>query len=171
MIETKLLLNTYFEKLYEYLDAAADTCRARTETLLQEEIEKRNLGTFDAQKITAYREACWAFVMERIETYNPIGIQYTFDQADTTEAFELELQLNWYDSKTEYENLVRAARKKASPSMSQQQMEQLARELIAEFGAYPNQSIIAGFETEPTLQKLPDYVVARAIEEIIHQQL
>jgi hypothetical protein len=34
-------------------------------------------------------------------------------------------------------------------------------------GAFPDKSIISAYEADPALGKLPDYVVARAIEEII----
>jgi hypothetical protein len=32
---------------------------------------------------------------------------------------------------------------------------------------YPDQSIIAGYQAQPTLQKLPDCIVAQVIEEIV----
>jgi len=34
-------------------------------------------------------------------------------------------------------------------------------------GAFPDKSIILAYEADPALGKLPDYVVARSIEEII----
>jgi len=46
-------------------------------------------------------------------------------------------------------------------------VELLAAELITQVGAFPDKSIIAGYEAKPGLRKLPDYIVARAIEEII----
>jgi hypothetical protein len=42
----------------------------------------------------------------------------------------------------------------------------LADELIRQSGAFPDRSILDAYRVEPTLQKLPDYIVARVIEEI-----
>ena len=167
MNEAKLLLDAYYETLYEQLEAKKDVLATRIEPLLAEEIANRGFENFNEDKFTAYRDACLAFVDERIETYNPIGIQYTFDRIRSQEAVELELQLNWYDSRAEFETLVEAARSKAEMGLMEQNLQVLADELIKQVGAFPDTSIISAYEAEPALGKLPDYVVARAIEEII----
>jgi len=167
MSETKLLLNAYYEALYERLEAGKELLATRIEKLLRAEIAKREFGNFDEDKYSAYRDACLAFVDERLETYNPIGIQYTFDHTRRQQAFELELQLNWYDSRAEFEALAEAARAKSEVEMTQERMSELVDELIKETGAFPDKSIISTYEVQPGLGKLPDYIVARAIEEII----
>jgi len=167
MNETSLLLNAYYEILYERLGAKKDILAARVEQLLAEEIEDCELGNFDKDKFIAYRDVCLAFVDERIETYNPIGIQYTFDRIRASEVVELELQLNWYDSRVEFEALVEAASRKAETTMAEEKLRQLADELIRQVGAFPDTSIISAYQAEPALSKLPDYIVARAIEEIV----
>ena len=167
MNEANLLLKAYYEALYEQLEANKELLATRIEKLLKEEIVKREFGNFDEEKYTAYRDACLAFVDERLETYNPVGIQYTFDRIRAQEAVELELQLNWYDSHAEFEALMEAARAKAEVGMTEERMRQLAEELIKEVGAFPDRSIISAYEAEPAIGKLPDYVVARAIEETI----
>jgi hypothetical protein len=167
MNETNLLLKAYYEVLYEQLEANKELLATRIEKLLKEEIVKYGFGDFDEEKYTAYRDTCLAFVDERMETYNPIGVQYTFDRIRTQEAIELELQLNWYDSQAEFEALMEAASAKAEVGMTEERMRRLADELIKEVGAFPDRSIISAYEAEPALGKLPDYVVARAIEEII----
>jgi len=167
MNEAKLLLNAYYETLYEQLEAKKDVLATRIEQLLAEEIANRGFENFNEDKFTAYRDACLAFVDERIETYNPIGIQYTFDRIRSQEAMELELQLNWYDSRAEFETLVETARSKAEAGLTEQSLQVLADELIKQIGAFPNTSIISAYKAEPALGKLPDYIVARAIEEII----
>jgi len=167
MNEANLLLKAYYEALYEQLEANKELLATRIEKLLKEEIVKREFGNFDEEKYTAYRDACLAFVDERLETYNPVGIQYTFDRIRAQEAVELELQLNWYDSQAEFEALVEAVRAKAEVEMTEERMRQLAEELIKEVGAFPDRSIISAYEAEPAIGKLPDYVVARAIEETI----
>ncbi|MHC4721482.1 MAG: hypothetical protein ACYS6I_02110, partial [Planctomycetota bacterium] len=102
-----------------------------------------------------------------IETYNPIGVQYTFDRPTAHQARELELQLNWYDSRAEFEALVEAARSKVQTPLTDERLRELAVEVISHVGAYPDNTIISAFEAEPALAKLPDYVVARAIEETV----
>jgi len=165
-----LLLNAYYEALYERLGASKAVLAEKIEQLLAEEIVKRSFEDFDEEKYAAYRDVCLAFVDERIESYNPFGIQYTFDRTRRQGAFELELQLNWYDSTEEFERLLEAARLKTETEMTEQRLQPLADELIEELGAFPDKSIISAYETEPALNKLPDYMVARAIEEIISQQ-
>ncbi|MGA1979443.1 MAG: hypothetical protein ABSG99_02605 [Sedimentisphaerales bacterium] len=167
MNEANLLLKAYYEALYEYLEANKELLATKIEKLLKEEIVKGGFGDFDEEKYTAYRDACLAFVDERLETYNPVGIQYTFDRIRAQDAVELELQLNWYDSQAEFEALLEAVRAKAEDGMTEDRMRELANELIKEAGAFPDRSIISAYEAEPALGKLPDYVVARAIEETI----
>lgn len=167
MNETNLLLKAYYEALYERLEAGKDALCAKVRKLLRQEITKRWPAEFNEEKYIAYRDACLAFVDERIEYYNPIGLQYLFDRRRAKEAFELELQLNWYDSRAEFEDLVEAARQKAEKGLTEETLRPLAEELIAEVGAFPEKSIISGYEAQPTLGKLPDYVVTQAIKEII----
>ncbi len=167
MSETSLLLKAYYEALYERLQANKELLSKRIEELLAEEITERGFEDFDKAKYAAYKDACLAFVDERIETYNPFGIQYTFDRTRAMEAFELELQLDWYDSRAEFEALAQAARGKAKAGVTEEGLRPLAEELIKELGAFPDKSIISSYEAEPGLRKLPDYIVARTIEEII----
>ena len=106
-------------------------------------------------------------IEERIETYNPIGIQYTYSREVRDEASKLELQLDWYDSRKEFQALTEAARRKTNFMTSDESLKEKARELIREVGAFPDKSIIAGYRSKPALKKLPDYVVALIIEENI----
>ena len=167
MNETNLLLKAYYEALYERLQANKKLLAKRIKKLLADEIAVRGFENFDEDKYAAYKDACLAFVDERIETYNPFGIQYTFDRTRVKDAFELELQLDWYDSRAEFEALVESARGKAEAGATEEGLRPLAEELIKELGAFPDKSIISSYEAEPGLRKLPDYVVARTIEEIV----
>jgi len=63
--------------------------------------------------------------------------------------------------------IVEAAREKARAGLTDEDLRSMAEELIREAGAFPDNSIISGYQAGPILQKLPDYIVARAIEEII----
>ena len=170
MNEADVLLKAYYEALHNKLKAKRHILIRAAERLLKGEIAGRGFESAfgeDEDKYAAYRDACVAFIDERIETYNPIGVQYTFERIGTKEAFELELQLDWYDSRAEFAALKEAVREKAESSMSEQRIWQLADELIKQVGAFPDKSIISGYGAGPALKKLPDYVVARAIEEII----
>jgi hypothetical protein len=167
MNESDVLLKAYYEALHNKLMARRHILIRAAEKLLKEEIAERGYEDFDEDKYAAYRDACVAFIDERIETYNPIGIQYTFERIRAKEAFELELQLDWFDSRAEFAALTEAVREKAEPSMSEQRIWQLADELIRQVGAFPDKSIISGYQAGPAIKKLPDYIVARAIEEII----
>lgn len=160
-------MKAYYEALYELLDANKDLLITTIEKLLHDELKNLGPANFDEQKYAAYRDAAAAFLDERIETYNPIGIQYTFDHIPTHLAYELELQLNWYDNQAEFQALTDAVNAKAGPQMTNQRLRQLADELIGEMGAFPDKSIISAYQAKPALGKLPDYIVARAIEEII----
>ncbi|MHC4213611.1 MAG: hypothetical protein ACYSWP_09595 [Planctomycetota bacterium] len=51
--------------------------------------------------------------------------------------------------------------------MSHERLRQLAGELIDQFGAFPNKSIITGYQAQPALNKLPDYIASLAIDQII----
>jgi len=165
--ELTLVLSAYYEALYERLELNRSLLRTKIETLLSKHVEALGLQDSNDDKYMAYRDACLAFVDERIETYNPIGIQYTFDRFRSREAVELELHLNWYDSQAEFRDLTDAIRTRLKQPITEEIICKLADELIKQVGAFPDRSIIAAYEADPALIKLPDYVVALAIEELI----
>ncbi len=164
-----ILLKAYYELLCELLDSSKTHLSERMEFFIRKEIGNLNPSNFDEEKYQAYHEAAIAFLAERMETYNPLGIQYTFDRIPEKLARQLEMQLNWYDSTEEFEALKRAAAEIAEPDMTDSRLRQLAEELIRMAGAFPDKSIISTYEAAPALLKLPDYVLAKAIEEIINQ--
>ena len=116
---------------------------------------KRNLTT------------CAAFWDERLEAYNPIGIQYLFENVHTKEVSELELHLNWYDSHTEFNELLEIVHRKAEPNMTNERIAISVNEIIKEVGAFPNRSIITTYLDTPRLERMPDYIVATTIEEVL----
>lgn len=167
MSETSLLLKAYYEALYDRFEANKEALVEKIDILLTREIEKRGFEGFNEDKYKAYRDACLAFIDERIEAYNPIGIQYIYNRNSAKEVIEMELQLNWYDSSSEFRSLVETARNKVSDDLTDIQLRTLAEEIIREAGIFPNKSIISAYEAQPGLNKLPDYIVARTFEEVI----
>ena len=167
MSSSQLLLRAYYERLHERMLAARPQLEACIDQLLPDEVRLRCLGPLNPEGIRAYRDACLAFVTERLETYNPIGIQYTFSGTTTKLAAELEFQLNWYDSRREFEELVATAYDLAPEGVDDDMLKELADQLIRQMGAFPDRSIIAAYIAEPTLPKLPDYILACAIEQIV----
>jgi hypothetical protein len=167
MTSASVLLKAYYERLHELMAARRAEMLSRIGELLEVEVANRDFGEMDEDKLAAYREACIAFVDERQEAYNPIGIQYTFDRSTSRRAAELELQLNWYDSRGEFADLVAAARSLAAEMTSDEVLPDQVEELIRRAGAFPDLSILAAYHAEPALQKLPDYIVACAVEEIV----
>lgn len=169
MGDVGLVLKAYWEELHDLLVENRGLLSTQIETLLKAELGRQKFPDFDEHKYAAYREASLAFVEERIETYNPVGLQYLFETGRRREAAELEFELDWFNSRREFGELVDAATRIASPGMADEGLRQAACELIHSCGAYPDRSIIAGYEASPALQKLADYVVARAIEEVIRR--
>ncbi len=167
MTPASLLLKVYYERLHDRMETQRSRLLRRIDELLAEEIEKRGFTGVEGERLSAYRETCEAFIDERLETYNPIGIQYTFGNTPSRTAAELEFQLNWYDSRPEFADLVAAARALAEEDPSDDRLGELASELIRRVGAFPDRSIISTYRQGPTLQELPDYIVACTIEEIV----
>jgi hypothetical protein len=167
MSPAQLLLKLYYERLYERLEANREVLTSRIDELLLAEIRKQGFPGMTDEKLAAYREACIAFIDERLESYNPIGIQYTFGRSTSRIAAELEFQLNWYNSRPEFHDLVATARSLAAEIASDDLLPEAAEELIRRAGAFPDRSIIQTYGEAPALQKLPDYIVACTIEEII----
>jgi hypothetical protein len=167
MNSISILLKAYYERLYEKLEGGRDILVSQVGKILTDEIGRRKFKDFSEEKYSAYREACIAFIEERIEAYNPTGAQYTFDNISSRLAHELELQLDWYDSRGEFAELLELVHEKAEAGMDDERMRQLADEIIREFGAFPDGSIIAAYKGKPELFKLPDYVAACVIEEVV----
>jgi len=161
------LLRAYYERLYERLEAVQPRLTHLVDELLPTEIDAQRFGPLSSEKIGAYREAALAFIGERLEMYNPIGIQYTFSGPTGKRATELEFQLNWYDSRQEFQELIAAAQDLVNDDTPDERLPELARRLIRQVGAYPDRSIIAAYAVKPTLQHLPDFIVASAIEQVL----
>jgi hypothetical protein len=167
MNSARLLLKAYYELLYDRMAEERPRLVARVDELLPAEVARQGFRDLDADRLAAYQEACIAFIDERLETYNPIGIQYTFGPVPSRLAAELEFELNWYNSRREFADLVAAARSLAGSDIPEGALPGLADELVRQVGAFPDRSILETYAAEPALQKLPDYIVASIIEEII----
>jgi hypothetical protein len=167
MTQVRLLMQAYYEALYERLESRRDLLMRQIDPMLDRELARLGLQEVDPSRVSAYREACQAFIVERIELYNSVGLQYLFDRGDSGDAFTLQMNLDWYDSKAEFADLVRFARQKIDDGLAEIDIPDVVRDMIRQLGAYPDRSIIRDYEAEPTTQKLPDYVVARLVEQTI----
>ncbi len=167
MITAQILLRAYYERSYEAMVVQHEKLFRQVDILLEAEINQQAFGLMEPEKVQAYRQACQAFIDERLEAYNPIGIQYTFDHSTSHQAAELEFQLDWYDSRAEFEELVASARTLVREGISEERLDDAVGQLIRQVGIFPDRSIITAYTDKPTLQKLPDYIVALAIEQII----
>src|SRR5512139_2901188 len=135
MTPASLLLKAYYERLHDLMEKHRSRLLLRIDELLVQEIQSRGFGDVDGERLAAYREACVAFIDERLETYNPIGIQYMFGPAPSPLAAELEFELNWYNSRPEFADLVATARELAGADPPDEMLPDLADELIARAGA------------------------------------
>jgi len=167
VIPASLVLKAYYERLYDLMEARRADLLSRMDDLLAAEVARRGFSDMNEDKLAAYREACLAFIDERLESYNPIGIQYTIDRSTSRTAAELEFQLNWYNSRPEFAELVAMARSLAAGVASDDLLPEAVEELIRRAGAFPDRSIIEAYHAAPALQKLPDYIVACTMEEVI----
>lgn len=167
MNNKKVLLNAYYEFLHETLQSNKGYLTKRIKELLIKRIADYHFELNTPEKVEAYYDACMAFLEERIETYNPIGFQYTLGPIRSKQAINLELQLDWYDKQTEFKNFMALIHKKAKQGITDKQLPAKVTELVWEIGAFPDKSIISAYRAQPALNKLPDYVVASAIEELI----
>ena len=167
MTKTQLLLRAYYEALHDFLYRNRHCIRQIIESALNEEVKRQKFTAFDKHKFEAYRDATIAFLDERIEAYNPTGLQFTFDKRTRHHAAELEQHITFYDSQDEFACLTDAAKNLARQHLTDDDLPKLASQLIKQQGAFPNKSIIAAYERKPALNRLPDYILAKAIEESI----
>ncbi|MBP8605357.1 MAG: hypothetical protein KBI46_05900 [Phycisphaerae bacterium] len=162
-----MLLKAYYELLYERLKPQQDACCRRMRIRLTEQVQTHFADQIGQEQYAAYLEAGMAFFDERLEAYNPIGMQYLFDRQQRRTALELQQQLDWYDSRREFHNLLTLVRQKAQSPMTDQHMQAAAAQIIQQAGAFPDQSILEGYRDCPALEKLPDYILAMAIEDLL----
>ena len=169
MNKSKLLLNAYFEALHNLLFNQKEVIKDEIDELLRTELSK--LVSVTDEKITAYMEASLAFLDERVEMYNPVGLQYLYDNQTSEFARQIELQLDWYDSSAEFQSILDAVDAIAKSGYEPEQLPQLAQQLVKKFGAFPDRSIIENYLNKPSTRKLPDYILARSIEKIIKEPI
>ncbi len=169
MNKSKLLLNAYFEALHDLIFNQKEVIKDEIDELLRTELDK--LVLVNDEKITAYMDASLAFLDERIEMYNPVGLQYLYDNQTSEFARQIELQLDWYDSSAEFQSILEAVDALNRSGFEPEQLPQLAEQLVTRFGAFPDRSIIDNYLKKPSTRKLPDYILARSIEKMIKEAL
>jgi hypothetical protein len=162
----RLIFNTYYESLYNILLDRRDSIIGTIKKILPAELSK--FGNFTSEDFDAYFEAALAFLEERIEMYNPLGLQYTFGRPVSDFARTLELQLSWFDSSQEFETLKKAVREIVQLGFDEQKLNDYADYLISKFGAFPDKSIVEAYNHQSAESRIPDFILALAIEQAIH---
>ncbi|MDH7600113.1 MAG: hypothetical protein QHH07_10845 [Sedimentisphaerales bacterium] len=166
MDQANLLIRAYYEALYDILAANMELLVRRVGRILNLVLGDKDIGP---ERMQGYLDACLAFVEERLESYNPIGIQYLFDWAHSPQVSAIGQQLDWFDSREELDQLYASAQRLAEPGMTDDQLRETALQLVREHGAFPDRSIINAYHDAPAPNKLPDYVVAMAIESVLKE--
>src|SRR4030042_3326993 len=138
MNKSKLLLNAYFEALHDLLSREKEVIKDEIDELLRTELAK--LVSVTDEKITAYLDAALAFLDERIDMYNPVGLQYLYDNQPSEFARQIELQLDWYDSSGEFHSILDAIDSITKTGFEPEQLPKLAQQLVKKFGAFPDRS-------------------------------
>jgi hypothetical protein len=157
--------------LHERLCARREEILVGIDDCLRREAELRPDWRLEREEaFEAYLEAAEAFVDERTEAYDPVGVQYLYSGERRRRAGELGFELDWYGGREEYGRLLRAAEALVEEGVDADGLTRAAERLIGQCGAYPDRSILSGYEAEPAVHKLPDYAVARAIERVVRAE-
>jgi len=168
MESKRLIFNAYYEFLYNTLLERRERISDTIKNLLPAELS--HFGPYSSDNFDAYFDACLAFLDERLEMYNPFGVQYTFDNLHSAFAKKLELQLSWFDSSREFEDLEGAVDEILALGFDENKLDDYVGRLVLRFGAYPDRSIIDSFRLNPAARKLPDFLLAQSIEQVIHEE-
>ena len=170
MNSLKMLINAYYERLYELIEPQRELCLVRIEQVVRNEAELHWSEELTGERLKAHVEAANAFLEERLEMYNPIGLQYAYGSSSQSEVFSLEAALDWYNSQQEYHSLCKRAMNllgETKGRFSDQDISLRANQMILDCGAYPNQSILGQYSRRPQPNHLPDFAVAKCIEELL----
>lgn len=167
MSSLRTILHAYYEQLYNRLRDRAAECARNAADIVGREARRPRFPTLTESRMRAYLEAVVAFYDERIEMYDPFGLQYTFGPTSGAEAFALEDMLDWYSSRAEFAELCERARDLLRARMSDADLAAAGAALVRACGAYPDRSIIRTYESDPQANHLPDYALARALETML----
>ena len=167
MNSAKILIEAYFEKLHQILSTNKSALQARVDKIIQLEVRSKGFDLSDREKLCSYQQTSYAFIEERIEMYNPIGIQRAYPPHQRKAAAEFEFEIDWYNSRAEFQQLLETASEITKPDMNDAEIKKAVSRLIQLFPAYPDGSIITGYKDRPDLLHLPDYAVSKAIEELL----
>jgi len=169
-MEREKVWDLYFAKLDELLVRE----RARIEDLVRKKTRKeisKRWKDVNAERIEAYIEAAISFIEERLYAYSLDHLD-RFLKAVTyggslEELASLDLSASWYNWQAEKEEI---DAKIETGLNIRQRPEDIVEDLLTEFGAFPNKSIINQYQQKPEKNYLPDYVLATAIQQVISKR-
>lgn len=159
----------YFSRLRELLLSE----RGRIEQLIEKKAEKeitRRWQSVDDEGIAEYIKASISFIEERLYAYSLDHLDRFLKAVTAGVSLEdlasTDLSLSWYDWREEKEEI--DARIGAGLNIMLTP-EDIVDDLIDEFGAFPNKSIMQQYPRKPEKNYLPDYALAAAIQQVIQE--
>ena len=169
-MEKEKVWDIYFSKLYELLVGE----RTRIERLIREETENEistRWKDINWEGIEAYIRAGLSFIEERLYAYSLDSLdrflRVVTAGVSSAALARIDELLTWYDWKQEKKQI--DAKIETGLNIMQTQ-EDIVDDLLDEFGAFPNKSIIQQYKQEPKKNYLPDYALAIAIQQVISER-
>ena len=121
--------------------------------------------------IEAYTETAISFIEERLYAYRLDSLKrfltaVSYD-ASLADLGSLDISLSWYDWRKEKEDIDAKIEKGLN---IMQPEEEIVKEVLDEFWAFPTKSIIDQYQQKPEKNRLPDYALAVAIQRVIRER-
>jgi hypothetical protein len=157
----------YFSELHKLLFSKKTKIEDLIKKEVRSEIAKR-WKDVNKEGIKAYIEAAISFIEERLYAYRldhmDRFLKAVSHDSSLKDLASIDLSLSWYDWREEKKQI---DAKIETGLNIKQTPEDIVNDLIGEFGAFPDRSIIKRYLQKPKKNYLPDYVLAMAIQEVI----
>ncbi len=160
----------YFSKLHELLVSERNSIEQLIEKETKTEISRR-WKDIDEEDTRVYVDTAISFIDERLYAY---GLDHV-DRAlkaitcggSLADLASIERSLSWYDLQQEKEEIDGKIETGLNLMLSE---EDIVDDLLDEFGAFPDRSIIQQYQFKPKKNYLPDYALAIAIQQAIGER-
>ena len=166
-MEREEIWDIYFSKLHELLVREEDKIKQLIIKAARNEIPKM-WKDVNEEGIEAYISVAVSFIEERLYAYSLDSLDRFLKVvtcgASLADLASIDDSLTWYDWQQEKKQI--DSKIETGLNIMQTQ-EDIVEDLLDEFGAFPNKSIIQHYQKEPKKNYLPDYVLAIAIQKIV----